>query len=263
MMPKSKTIFDVGENGSTVKPQSEVYGRCEELEQLRHRLARRRSFLFHGPAGVGKTLLLSKVVSEFTGILYSYENSTPQLLYRNLAGSLLIASHPVLATSCPNGLSSLQTKTSVSVKGLVRDAVHNFGHLVVLDHLQRPSQSLADSVRELMVNCAVPVIAVSRSAHMEDVGFMLPLFPDRSEKFELRNFEAQAAASFASWCAAQQGLDAENLDQFLVKIVHYSDGNPGAIQRMIRMAKMPKCSSGGQIKTAPLYIDFKLAALSQ
>jgi len=98
---------------------------------------------------------------------------------------------------------------------------------------------------------------------MEDIGFVLPLFPDRSEKFELRDFEAKAAASFASWCTAQQGLEAENLDQFLEKIVHHSDGNPGAILRMIHMAKMPKYSSGGQIKTAPLYIDFKLTALSQ
>src|SRR5215469_14363904 len=124
-MPKSERLCDVGANGSAVKPQSDVRGRCEELEQLRQRLARRRSFLFHGPTGVGKTLLLSIVVTEFKEVLYSYENPTPQALYRNLAKSLLAAGNPRLTESCPNGLLSLQTKTTVSVKGLVRDALRN------------------------------------------------------------------------------------------------------------------------------------------
>ena len=132
---------------------------------------------------MGKTLLLSSVVPDFPDILYSSQNPTPQALYRNLAELLLAADHPVFAKSCPNGLLSLQAKTAVSMKGLMRDALWNSKYLVVLDHLMRPSQSLAASIRELMLNWSVPVVAVSRSAHMEDVGFVLPLFPDRTEKF--------------------------------------------------------------------------------
>ena len=95
-----------------------VFGRDEELEQLRKRLAARRSFLFHGPAGVGKTLLLRLVFPEFTDVLYSPQNPTPQSLYRNLAESLLVLEHPVLTKSCPRGTESLQAKTATSVKGL-------------------------------------------------------------------------------------------------------------------------------------------------
>lgn len=154
MMLKSKTHPGVGENVSRVEPP-DIFSRFEELEQLRQRLAKRRSFLLYGPAGVGKTLLLSSVATEFRDILYSYQNTTPQALYRNLANLLVTASHPVLTRSCPNGMSSLQMKTAVAVKGLVRDALRNSTYLVVLDHLMRPSQSLADTVRELMVDCAV------------------------------------------------------------------------------------------------------------
>jgi len=78
---------------------------------------------------------------------------------------------------------------------------------------------------------------------MEDSGFVLPMFPDRAERLELRNFDAVTAERFAEWCAHKEALTAGNLEQFLEKVVAYSDGNPGAILQMVRMAKVPKYSS--------------------
>jgi len=118
----------------------------------------------------------------------------------------------------------------------VRDALLNSKYLVVVDHLVRPSQALAASIRELMPNCSIPVVAVSRSAHMEDVGFALPLFPERTERVALRNFDPEVAILFAAEYAERESLTAVNLDQFLNRIVEYSGGNPGAMLQMIRMA---------------------------
>jgi hypothetical protein len=247
--------------GRTVARRA-IFGRSEEVEQLRRRFAARESFLFHGPAGVGKTLLLLHIAPEFPEVLYSPQNPTPQGLYRNLSESLLAAGHPVLAKACPNGVTSLQAKTAVSVKGLLRDALRGSNYLVIGDHLMRPSQALAACLRELMLTCSVPVIAVSRSAHMEDAGFVLPLFPERAERFALRNFDPKTARRFAAGCAVAEGLKADNLPQFLDRVVDYSDGNPGAILQMISMATKPKYSTKNQIKIVPLYIDFRLATVS-
>jgi hypothetical protein len=263
MTGSHKPVSDSGRNRTSANTESAAFGRDEELAQLRKRFAARRSFLFHGPAGVGKTLLLGLVIPEFTDILYSPENPTPQAMYRHLAELLLDLQHPVLSKACPSGLTSLEAKTAVAVKGLVRDALRNSKHLVVVDHLVRPSQALAAAIRELMLNWSVPVVAVSRSAHMEDTGFVLPLFPERAEKVALRNFDPELALCFAAGSAEGEGVTAENLNQFLKRVVEYSEGNPGAILRLIQMAKTPKYVRENQIKITPLYIDYKIAMVSQ
>lgn len=240
-----------------------IFGRVEELEHLRQRLALRRPFLLHGPAGVGKTLLLSAALPDCPDVLYSRSNATPQALFRSLAELLLTARHPVFAKSCSNGPVSLQAKSAVSLKGLVRDALLNSRYLVVLDHLMRPSPALAAAIREMMLNGSVPVIAVARSAHMEDVGFVLPLFADRSDRFALRNFDPEVAKQFAATFARKEGLQAENLGRFLEKVVAYSDGNPGAMLKMIRLAHDPKYFHENQIKITPLYIDYKMSTISE
>jgi hypothetical protein len=114
-----------------------------------------------------------------------------------------------------------------------------------------------------MLNWSVPVVAVSRSAHMEDAGFVLPLFPERAEKVALRNFDPELARLFAAGYAEREGLTAANLDQFLNRVVEFSGGNPGAMLRLVQMAKAPKYLHEDQIKIAPLYIDYKIGMVSQ
>ena len=70
------------------------------------------------------------------------------------------------------------------------------------------------------------------------------------------------ARQFAAAFAEHEGLTAGNLAQFLEKVVEYSDGNPGAMLHMIRLASSPKYAHENQIKIAPLYIDYKIAMVN-
>jgi hypothetical protein len=93
---------------------------------------------------------------------------------------------------------------------------------------------------------------------MEDVGFLQPFYSDRSEKCEIRNFAPEGAEQFAGEVVKRKGLSAQNMREFLEKVLEFSGGNPGAILAMLEMAGYPKYRSDEHIKITPLYIDFRM-----
>jgi DNA polymerase III delta prime subunit len=234
-----------------------IFNREEELQTLKQRLLKRNPFLFHGPSGVGKTLLMRSLLPQAPTVLYCENSAATQMVFRSVAESLVDRHDPLVRTSCPSR-DSIQAKSAVSLKGIVMGALREGSYSIVMDHLNRPSQAFAAAVREIISWCSTPVIAVAHSSHMEDTGFLQPLYSDRSEKYELKNWDQPASNRFAEEIVRRAGLSASNLSEFLAKVLELSQGNPGAILSMIQMAKSPKYRTDEHIKTTPLYIDFRM-----
>lgn len=234
-----------------------IFGREEELQTLKQRLLKRMPFLFHGPTGVGKTLLMRSLLPQVPAALYCENSATTQVVFRSVARGLLELNDRRIQMSCRNR-DGIQGKSAVSLKGIVMDALREGSYWIVMDHLNRPSQSFAAVVREIISWCSTPVIAVARSGHMEDTGFLQPLYSDRSEKFELRNLDSDLAERFGHEIVKRAGLSASNIGEFLDKVLELSEGNPGAILSMLQMAKYPKYRTDEHIKITPLYIDFRM-----
>ena len=173
-----------------------IFDRAEERERINQFLVRRRPFLIYGPSGVGKTLLLRSVLPTFRGVLYCEDSNTINTVFRSLAVSLLHAGSPRSKAAFRND-EAVRAKSAVSLKGIVMDALREGEYSIILDHLKRPSYSFASAVREVVSWGSTPVSALARSSHMEDTGFLQPIYGDRSQKCEIRNFDDGLAEQFA------------------------------------------------------------------
>lgn len=235
-----------------------IFDREQEREALGERLRRRRACLIHGPAGVGKSLLIRHLLPKFPAMLYCRDSSTIQAVFRSLGRSLLRANDRRVRRVLANE-DAVKTKSAIALKGIIMDALHDGDYCVILDQLHRPSYSFASGIREILGWGSTAVFAVARSSHMEDIGFLQAFYPDRADKYEIRNFDQALAEEFAHEAVRRTGISATNLGEFVAKVPDFSEGNPGAILEMVRMAGQAKYRTAEHIKVAPLYIDFRLA----
>ena len=130
--------------------------------------------------------------------------------------------------------------------------------LLVLDQLEAPSSVTTGMIKDLHYYGRTPVIFASRSPHMEDIGALRPLCTNKSERLELKNWPHPIALEFARRHAESGQLWASNLETALPAFVEWSDGNPGSILAMLKMAHLPQYRMGDQIKAHILYVDYRM-----
>jgi len=227
--------------------------RTEEMARLQAQVQKRKSMLIFGPGGAGKTRLLRSFVRTQPFALYVAQMPSPRDLLLALVQDLRGLSKRELRL--PGNPQSLRTS---SLKGMVLRALDEFPFLLVLDHLAGPSRVVTGLIKEMHYYGRTPIYFAARTPHMEDVGALLPMCADRSERLEIRNLSPSVALEFARREAQKNGLWASNLEHALDSIVDWCDGNPGGILQMLKMADLPKYRMGDQIKAHILYLDYRM-----
>jgi hypothetical protein len=241
-------------NGS-IEPQQylEAVERTEELARLQAQAQRRKSMLIFGPEAVGKTRLLRSFVQTQPLALFAAKVQSPRELLFALIEELRRVAKPGL--SLPASCTSLGTG---SLKGIVQRALEQHPFLLALDHLAGPSRVVTGLIKDLNYFDRTPVIFVARTPHMEDIGNLQPMCAGKSERLEVKEFPPPVALEFAKREAIRTGLGASNLDHVLHELVDWSNGNPGSIVHMLKMAHFSRYYAGDQIKAHVLYLDYRM-----
>jgi hypothetical protein len=208
--------------------------------------------LVYGPEGVGKSRLLRAFVEGQPLALYVAQMKSPREFLLALLDGLHSADQRIRV---PGNISDL---SSSSLKGIANRALDTRPFLMVLDHLDAPSRVVTGMIKDLHYYGRTPVIFASRSPHMEDIGALRPLCALKSERIEMENLPHKIALEFAARDAERIKLWASNLDSILPSLVEWSDGNPGAILQMLKMAHLPQYRVGDQIKAHVLYLDYRM-----
>ncbi len=227
--------------------------RVDEMARLDAQAQRRKSMLVFGPEAVGKTRLLENFVKTQPLALHAAKTRAPRELLLTLAEYLRRLAKP--GVSIPANFASL---TTGSLKGIVQRSLDKHPFLLALDHLEGPSRVVTGLIKDLNYYGRTPVIFVARSPHMEDIGSLQPMCAGKSERLELKEFAPPIALEFARREARKTGLWVSNLDQMLRSLVEWSNGNPGSIAQMIKMAHFPRYWSGDQVKVHVLYLDYRM-----
>jgi hypothetical protein len=145
----------------------------------------------------------------------------------------------------------------------VQRALDQHPFLLVLDHLAGPSRVVTGLIKDLNYFDRTPVIFVARTPHMEDIGTLQPMCASKSERLELKEFFPPIALEFARREASRTGLWSSNLDLVLHQFVNWSNGNPGSIVHMLKMAQLLQYRAGDQIKSHIVYVDFRMGRRGQ
>ncbi|HTW47211.1 MAG TPA: hypothetical protein VMD92_04640 [Acidobacteriaceae bacterium] len=227
--------------------------RTEELARLRAQAQKRKSMLVFGPEGVGKTRLLLAFVQDQPFALYVPQVRSPRDFMMTLILDLRRLDERELRL--PADPASLSTP---SLKGAVRRALAEFPCMLVLDHLAGPSRIVTGIIKEFSDYGQRPILLAARTPHMEDIGPLQSMCADRSERLEVRNFTPAVALEFAKREAERNGFWASNLESALHSLVDWSEGNPGSILQMLKMADLPRYRMGDQIKAHVLYLDYRM-----
>ncbi len=226
--------------------------REEELDRLRSQAMARKSLLVFGPEGVGKSRLLRSFAGSHPLAAYVAQMRSPRSFILALLQALHAADEGI---AVPADLAALSTS---SLKGVVHRALDRQPFLMVLDQLDAPSRVVSGMIKDLHYYGRTPVIFASRSPHMEDIGGLRPLCANRSERLEVKNLPLPVALEFAKREAGRSQLWASNLETILLSLVEWSEGNPGAILDMLKMAELPQYRAGDQIKAHILYVDYRM-----
>ena len=246
--------------------------RESEARRLIEAVRGKRSQMICGPAGIGKTALVSKVISRLppdlaARCLYLRGMKDLQDLLRQLIRGLYDLKDPNLrkrlhaeGISVLNFDAWLKGLSSSRMKGALYRTVEGGDYRVFLDHLPPLTRAVAKVIKELFWMRNTPVYLLIRDELEQHLYQFYNFFywGDR-ERLALKPLPPEAAAELLESCIERFGLAQFDLSDFREEALELSKQIPGAIVKMCMLAADPRYRFESRIKIKSVYIDYLMS----
>jgi len=248
-----------------------IIDRKTESRRLHQAICKRESLLICGPAGVGKTALLSKVLAELPEDVSCSAISVNglvglqpflQALLHNLheVGDRMLRKQLRAEGVRGEGFKSwLKSQRTSRLKGAVYRSMQMASYWVFLDHVPPLPLAVAKVVRELVWMLNTPVYLVARGSGPKEIGYAVNIFGNERERLILGPLPESAARELLESCIRRFGLARLNLDGFRKAVLSMSGYNPGVLVKMCKLATEPRYHYGARIKTGLIHIDYLMS----
>ena len=248
-----------------------IIDRKIESLRLHQAIGKRESLLICGPAGVGKTALISKVLAELPGDMARSVISVDGVIgLRPLLRALLHNLHAAEDSTLRKQLRAegvgregfknwLKSQHTSRLKGAVYRSMQIASYWVFLDHLPPLTLALAKVVRELVWMRNTPVYPVTRGSSLEEVGHVANTYWGEHQRLILEPLPESAARELLESCIRRFDLARLKLDDFRKAVLLMSGCNPGALVRMCELAAEPRYHHGSKIKVRLIHIDYLMS----
>ena len=258
--------------GPLANGQSVFVDRESEEHRLREALLKRESLVIFGPAGIGKTALVSNVIHRlpadlgarclYLGGMKNLQDLLRQLirrLYKVKDANLRQQLHSE-GVSVLNFDAWLKGLSSSRMRGALYRTVERGDYRVFLDHVPPLTHAVAKVTKELfwMRNTPVYLLVRDRVEYRIDQFSRFFYWGDR-ERLVLPPLPPEAAIKLLESCIERFGLSQLNLADFREEVLELSKQVPGAIVKMCALAAKPRYRYGLRIKTKTVYVDYLMS----
>ncbi len=249
-----------------------VFGRENEARRLTEAILKGETRIIFGPSGIGKTLLVQKVIRElspvfsnrclYVGTFKDLQDLLRQLIFMlyDLKDSNLrqqLHSEGVTVLSFSNWLKSLP---SPNLRGTLYRTVERGDYRIFIDHIPPLSHPVAKIIKELFWMRNAPVYLLFHDEVFQHLYRFNHFFHlgDR-ERISLQPLQAEAASQLLESCIERFGLSHLDLSAFREEVLELSKQVPGAIVKMCALAADPRYQYGSQVKVRSIYIDYLMS----
>jgi AAA ATPase domain len=236
-----------------------LVGLESEYNRLTTALRKRRPLLILGPAGSGKSALITTALANLPrahGIISIQHSSSLHHLLMDLARSLLSTGHGTFRKLARPGKDAekwLSQQTSVHLKGILWTSLEAEPRVIVLDGVTTAGFPMYRFFQRLYFAKGTALVASARDPR--SLGTLGRLFWDPRNTIHLHPLDEVDADHLFDLAIARFGLSHLDIDEFRVRALEAAKGNRGQLIEMCKLASNPMYVSGKHIKFAPLRID--------
>lgn len=239
-----------------------------EARRLQEAIRKRESLLIVGPAGIGKTSLVLKVLNLLSADstrFYLYLSGIDGMhdLLRLVVQKLYEVKDPTLRKQLNTEritknafVAWLNAQSTSRLKGALYRAAENKQYWIFLDHFHALTDAMAKVVKELIHMRDTPVYILARGFTERENGHVRKLYWNDHQRIVMAPLSKKPASELLEHYIGHYSLLNMDLDDFRVETLRLSGKVPGAIVKMCKLAAHPRYQCGRKIKTKLVHINY-------